>query len=242
MQDLDDKLKKTLNDHTKVTTHELEEMYIHVEKNLNRRRTEKNQISFHLALKVLAPIPVIALFWFSLDQLYFQAEPDEAPLMKVDSVERTSRAEGEDKQLVETEYVLPSLEDTMYEWTNQDGLVQEIRLREPLVEGYPDVSMTIKKEAELSPEEAMQHIMFDLEEMNIERVHAPEPVSEPLDAIKLYADEGMNWDASVYRYYFVDDLNGGSYIITQTFFLEALDGHGANFDDYISEFEINNIK
>ena len=65
-----------------------------------------------------------------------------------------------------------------------------------------------------------------------------EAVTEPLEGYNLHGISGSEWDSPVTNVYVVDNQNDGSFVITEKYFLEAAEGHGARFYAMLQEFEI----
>lgn len=108
--------------------------------------------------------------------------------------------------------------------------------REPLGDAYPEVSMTIRQEKELSPEEALAKVQRENGEQYQWRDITP--VAEPVQGWVLHGISGHSWDSKVLRAYAVDNGQGGSFVIEQRYFLEAAEGHGARMDHMLREFQI----
>ncbi len=63
-------------------------------------------------------------------------------------------------------------------------------------------------------------------------------VESPLPAHYLFAEKADSSDDTVKRYYLVEDFNNGVFVVQQTMFLEAAEGHGARFDNMLKELFI----
>ena len=112
-----------------------------------------------------------------------------------------------------------------------------ITTKEPLEERYPEVSMEIKQFKDVTPEEMVSTLETELAS-EYTKVTATETVTEPVNGYKLHGISGSEWDSPVTNVYVVDNLNGGSFVITEKYFLEAAEGHGARFYAMLQEFEI----
>ena len=61
--------------------------------------------------------------------------------------------------------------------------------------------------------------------------------SDPLTgALRLYGWESTDWDAEYFEAFLFDDGEGGTYVLSFTCFMEAVEGHGARFADMIRTF------
>lgn len=112
-----------------------------------------------------------------------------------------------------------------------------ITTKEPLEERYPEVSMEIKQFTDIAPLEMVSTLETELAS-EYTKVTETESVTEPLEGFKLHGISGSEWDSPVTNIYVVDNLNGGSFVITEKYFLEAAEGHGARFYAMLQEFEI----
>lgn len=108
---------------------------------------------------------------------------------------------------------------------------------EPLSEEYPEVSMEIKQFKDVTSEEMVSTLETELAS-DYTRVTETESVTEPVEGFKIHGISGSEWDSPVTNVYVVDNLNGGSFVITEIYFLEAAEGHGARFYAMLQEFEI----
>jgi len=106
---------------------------------------------------------------------------------------------------------------------------------------YPEVYMQIVQNAELSPEDAAAQVKAELEKTYAE-VRECEQITKPVSAIRLVAIEGYEWNDSVVSTYFIDNTQGGTFIITAKYFVEAEEGHGARFEQMLADFEIVSAK
>jgi|GEM_PF-353524 len=119
-------------------------------------------------------------------------------------------------------------------------LVQEesqdvISPKVPLEERYPEVSMSIKQVVGMSPEQVIAEQQQLLAE-KYAKVEVPVQVTEPLEATLISATDGQNWDSPVAKVYVLSNGHGGSFVITEKYFLEAAEGHGARFYYMLEQF------
>ena len=49
---------------------------------------------------------------------------------------------------------------------------------------------------------------------------------------------GHQWDTPVHQYYVTQGENGYVFVIKQTYFLEAAEGHGSRFDQMLETFQV----
>ncbi|WP_342599667.1 hypothetical protein MHB48_00580 [Psychrobacillus sp. FSL H8-0483] len=112
-----------------------------------------------------------------------------------------------------------------------------ITTKEPLEERYPEVSMEIEQFKDIAPEEMIDTLESELA-AEYTKVTEIEAVTEPLAGFKLHGISGSEWNSPVTNVYVVDNKNGGSFVITEKYFLEAAEGHGARFYAMLQQFEI----
>jgi len=107
----------------------------------------------------------------------------------------------------------------------------------PLDDMYPEVSMSIEQVEDETPEEAIVRLQKELAEQYA-TVKEPEAVTKPLNATLLSAIDGNEWNSPVSKVYVLSNEKGGSFIITEKYFLEASEGHGARFYYALEQFQI----
>jgi hypothetical protein len=112
-----------------------------------------------------------------------------------------------------------------------------ITTSEPLPEKYPEVSMEIKQVADEKPEDLVKRIEAELKE-DFPDLRAVETVTEPVEGFLLHGLHGNDWDAKVVHAYVISNGKEGSFVITESYFLEAAEGHGARFSHMLESFEI----
>ena len=112
-----------------------------------------------------------------------------------------------------------------------------ITTKEPLPEGYPEVSLTIEQALDVAPAALAAQIAEQLKATYAE-VSEPERVEEPVDGYVVHAIDGQEWDSEVTRVYLVDNGKSGSFVLQARYFLEASEGHGARFEQMLREFQV----
>ncbi|MCM2675085.1 hypothetical protein [Alkalicoccobacillus plakortidis] len=241
MQDFDEKLKETIKRHTSVSEHDKKEVFLKLEQSIYHNQNEKGRRNRTWAFRLLAPIPVLALFWIGFDQMRPVLQPEELPRTSSEPIQEKTMGDNVsfssdqyDEKVVE--YLL-YLSDSDYKWVETESGLDRIEPSNPLPEGYPDVFLTIEQNTSVSPEETIERIFEDVNSVNVE-VGRPEEVTEPIEGFRLYVSNGTEWDSLVQRFYVLSNGNEGSFIITQSFFLEAIEGHGANFEEIVRNFEL----
>ncbi|MFA6670472.1 MAG: hypothetical protein WCS98_07535, partial [Bacillota bacterium] len=107
----------------------------------------------------------------------------------------------------------------------------------PLSERYPEVSMEISQVNDKSPQALIEEMEVQLRE-EFSDVTIPERVEQPVSGWTVRGLEGSRWDSPLERIYVISNQKQGSFVITQRYFLEAEEGHGARFDHMLKEFYI----
>lgn len=109
--------------------------------------------------------------------------------------------------------------------------------KEALPEGYPEVSMAILHTPDTAPADRAAELAEQLK-TSFPDLKEAERVREPVEGFLLHgiADGGQEWDDAVIHAYVVSDGQQGSFTLTEKYFLEAAEGHGARFYAMAKEF------
>jgi len=134
-----------------------------------------------------------------------------------------------------SEYII-YVDETRYKMINGDK-ADVITTIDPLPEKYPEVTMEIKQVADQKPEALVKKFEAKLKK-DFPELRAVETVTEPVEGFLLHGLNGSDWDAEVVHAYVISNGKDGSYIITENYFLEAAEGHGARFHHMLESFEI----
>lgn len=122
---------------------------------------------------------------------------------------------------------------TIYE---ADGLYS-IRSTSPLPEDFPECGLDIAHLAGISPDEARLSAEEALENRYGEVSREEESAALP-QCPYLRAGAGTDWDSEQAELWFVDDGQGGTFVLTSRYFLEAEEGMGMRFRDMVSSFRV----
>jgi len=154
----------------------------------------------------------------------------------------TQSIEGQDEKTdvnlnegADSEYII-YVDETRYKMISGDK-ADVITTIEPLPEKYPEVTMEIKQVADQKPEALVKKFEAELKK-DFPELRAVETVTEPVEGFLLHGLNGSDWDAKVVHAYVISNGKDGSYIITENYFLEAAEGHGARFHHMLESFEI----
>jgi len=112
-----------------------------------------------------------------------------------------------------------------------------ITTKEPLPDRYPDVSLTIAQYPEASPADMFAELEQQVQN-NYADVKPAEQVAAPVSGYRIHALNGQEWNSEVTTVYVVSNGKQGSFVLTEKYFLEAAEGHGARFEQMLKEFRV----
>lgn len=118
----------------------------------------------------------------------------------------------------------------------ENGLYS-IRNNSPLPDGFPECGLDIAHLAGTSPDEAIQSAAEFLGSRYTEIFQEDESAVFP-QCRYLRASAGTDWDSEQAELWFVDDGQGGTFVLTARYFLEAEEGMGMRFRDMVSSFRV----
>lgn len=103
-------------------------------------------------------------------------------------------------------------------------------------DNLPKCILDIAQIQGLSASEAAETLARELKESytNVSEVTD----SSRIGGLYIHADNGTAWNAEQLDVHFVDDHEGGVFVITAGYFTEAAEGHGARFSDMIGTFQV----
>ena len=247
MDQMDKRIKKEVLKHTEDTHDKLkEDIWNHLDQELfsqpnrkKRKRMKKKSKLLPVTL-VAAAATVVLLFSTQTDtgmafikQIKDMFVPEKQITQSIEGQEEdanVSLQEGKDAK-----YVI-YIDEERYKIIKEENS-DVITTKEPLEERYPEVSMEIEQFADISPEEMVTKMEAQLTS-EYTKVTETETVTEPVEGFKLHGISGSTWDSPVTNVYVIDNKNGGSFVITEKYFLEAAEGHGARFYAMLQQFEI----
>lgn len=245
MDKLDNRVKKEILEHTEDTPSTLkDDIWNHIDQELfqTKSRKEKKMKKKSKVIPIVIAAAAGVMILFST-----QTETGSAFIKQIKDIfvpekEIIQSIEGNDEETnvnlhegKDSEYIIYIDEERYKLVSGEDSDI--ITTKEPLEERYPEVSMEIKQFKDVTPEDMVSTLETELAS-EYTKVTATETVTEPVNGYKLHGISGSEWDSPVTNVYVVDNLNGGSYVITEKYFLEAAEGHGARFYAMLQEFEI----
>jgi len=245
----DTKMKRSLEQHSDSMLKHKEDIWKNIEEELfmtepSRKTTHakpKSKVGKRIAwiISVAAAASIIGVFTTTntgqalVNQIKQYFEPKK-------QVEEHIEGMPEEKEIVlqdtiKSGYVIYIDEERykLVEEADRDVIVPA----EPLGDIYPEVSMSIEQVEDEAPEAAVARLQKELAD-NYATVKEAEAVTEPLTATMLSAIDGNEWNSPVSKVYVLSNDRGGSFIITEKYFLEASEGHGARFHHMLQQFTI----
>lgn len=118
----------------------------------------------------------------------------------------------------------------------EDGLYS-IRSTNPLPENFPELGLDILHLHGTAPDTAKTDAEAAMND-RYEEVTSEEPAAILPGSLYLRASAGTDWDSEQAELWFVDDGQGGTFVLTARYFLEAEEGMGTRFRDMVSSFRV----
>lgn len=246
MDHMDERIKKEILEQTDDSIDQLkDDIWSHLDQELfqekSRREKKMKKKSKVIPIIIAAAAGVMILFSTQTDtgmafikQIKDMFVPEKEIIQSIEGTEEPTDVvlqEGKD-----ADYVI-YIDEERYKLMQEEN-TDIITTKEPLEERYPEVSMRIEQFKDLTPEEIVARKETELAS-EYSKVTATESVTDPVEGYKLHAiDGGTTWDSPVTNVYVIDNKNGGSFVITEKYFLEAAGGHGARFYAMLKEFKI----
>lgn len=118
----------------------------------------------------------------------------------------------------------------------ENGLYS-IRSTNPLPENFPELGLDILHLSETAPSTAKADAEAAMND-RYEAVTSEELAVALPGSLYLRASAGTDWDSEQAELWFVDDGQGGTFVLTARYFLEAEEGMGMRFRDMVSSFRV----
>lgn len=244
-KNLDEKLKQALTGGTDFEPEAKEEVWNNIERELFGGSMEGDIIQIRKRrglVKLVASMAAVAILIIGLNTQPGLALVNRIREMFEPKKNITQDIEGnkeeQNVQLNEgrdAEYVIYVDQDRYRFEKGQDA--DRIVPNPSLSERYPEVSMEISQVNDKSPQALIEEMEVQLRE-EFSDVTIPERVEQPVSGWTVRGLEGSRWDSPLERIYVISNQKQGSFVITQRYFLEAEEGHGARFDHMLKEFYI----
>lgn len=249
MKKTEGQLKKALMDHTDDSLKMKEEIWNRLDEELfneepSQPRKVKKMKRRALPLLIAAAAVILLVFSFQtdtgmalIDRVKELFAPEKEVIQSIEGQEEETNVqlnEGKD-----ADYVI-YIDEERYKMIHGEGDEADvITTKEPLPERYPEVTMTIEQVPDTAPDTLVDEIEKQLK-AEFPDLRAVEQVTEPVEGYQLHgiANGGMQWDDPVVHAYVISNGQTGSFVITERYFLEAAEGHGARFYAMLQEFHI----
>ncbi len=108
-------------------------------------------------------------------------------------------------------------------------------------EGVPECKLEISYMPRVTLDEALEQVRTGLTGLYAEIEELPGPpnrwytVNEETERF-LFASDGIDWDSAQREILLQDDQEGGVFVLSASYFMEATEGHGARFADMVRTF------
>ena len=126
--------------------------------------------------------------------------------------------------------------ETLFSICEENGLYS-IRNNNPLPEDFPVCGLDILHLSGTSPAGAREAAEQALKDRYAALLPEEESAVLP-ESLYLRASAGTDWDSEQAELWFVDDGQGGTFVLTSRYFLEAEEGLGMSFRDIVSSFRV----
>ena len=121
-----------------------------------------------------------------------------------------------------------------YRCREEDGVYLVEPILAPSAE-LPPCRLEIVQRTYVSPQYAAEQAAAELMETYAEVSDITE--NDVIGGLMVSGSDGTAWDAAQADVYVVSDCQGGAYILTARYFMEATEGHGVRFRDMVGTFE-----
>ncbi|WP_342560111.1 hypothetical protein NSQ95_00605 [Psychrobacillus sp. FSL W7-1457] len=189
-----------------------------------------------LSLTLIALLSILVIF---LPNLFSEVEAPSKEIVE-ENQQPDPKGSAYEPSKKQVDYTITFDEDIykLVEGDQSDTITTKV----PLEEKYPEVSLKIEQINDQSPEELLPILETQMS-VDYTSPKETEKVSEPVEGYWLHAinhdSAGLtNWDSPVGDIYIIDNGVGGSFVVTQKYFLEAAEGHGSNFRSILETFQI----
>lgn len=208
---------------------------------MDQKEQDKAQKKQRITLILVSTLITLAIvFVFQTDAV--TSLTDNVKSFFVKEKEITQSIEGQEektdvslKEGVHAEYII-YIDESRYEMKNKKD-VDVITPIASVPEGYPEVSMEITQLPNLAPEDYVKELENELK-AEFPELREIEEVTEPVNGFLLHGAAGNKANSQIVHAYVISNGKEGSFVITEYYFLEAAEGHGARFHHMLESFEI----
>lgn len=246
MKNLDDEIKKALEKNIRVTEKDKQEIWNNIDneisKDVKRGDLKKMKSSKKRYMPLIATAAAVMIIFAGTQTKVGHAIISQIKEMFVPEKQITQEIEGNKEKTdvnlqhpSNSEYVI-YIDEERYKFI--EGEESDKIVMKDIPDGdFPEVSMEIKQVADKAPEEVVNELATQIKE-EYETFYEPKMTNEPIDSWTVRGVDGHEWNSPIINVYVVSNEDGGSFIITQRYFLEAAEGHGARFYQMLKEFHI----
>lgn len=240
----DDKLKQSLRDDTEIPAGVKKEIWQNLDTELFAEQKEKVAVKKQPSrlIKYAASLAAALMIVFSLQTQTGHALINQIKAMFVPEKEIVQIIEGtEENQNVnlnegrESSYAI-YIDEERYQLVKGDD-ADRILPKVLLGENYPEVAMEIRQEKNKEPDVLVEELSLRMKD-DFPVLFETSRVESPVAGWVIEGVAGNEWNSPVVKVYVISNQNQGSFVITQRYFLEATEGHGARFDQVLNEFYV----
>lgn len=245
MNNLDNKIKKALENNINITTKDEQDVWNNIQSELySKKKGKENDImksNRKSLIQFIAAAAAIVILFIGSNTEVGHAIVSQIKEIFAPEKEITQKIEGNQEktdvhlhQPTESNYII-YVDEERYEFI--EGKETDKIIMKGQSTDIPEVSMEIKQLPNQSPEDVIKDLELSIKK-EYETVHGPESVTDPLVGWTIRGLKGQKWNSPVIKVYVISNESQGSFVITQRYFLEASEGHGVRFDDMVKEFKI----
>ncbi|WP_028392043.1 hypothetical protein [Bacillus cihuensis] len=236
----EDEIKQTMLENTEYDSKEKEEIWNKIESEIKQsdRNNKKQVMKKRYAILMTAAAAVFLLFgtetgtgYALIDKVKQLFVPEKKVPLSIEGTE-----EETDVTLKESADYVIYVDEEHYRYEEKEGY-DLIVPKVDLPERYPEVSMEIRQISDKKPDEVLKDVQDELRK-SFPELKEPEKVTTPLKGWMLKGITGVEWDSPVTKTYIISNGQAGSFVIKQTYFLEASEGHAVRFDNMLKEFKL----
>lgn len=249
MKNIDDRAKKALMEQTSDANKLEQEIWEQLDRELfaepeTGTRKVENMRNRRLPLLIAAAAGLLIAFSFQtetgmalIDRIKEIFVPEKEVVQSIEGMDEETNVQLNEGKNVE--YVIYIDEERYRMIQGEGGKPDVITTKEELPEPYPEVSMTIEQIPEIAPDTLVHQYKEELK-LEFPDLRKAEEVTEPVEGYQLHGikNGGQEWDDEVVHAYVISNGKDGSFVITERYFLEAAEGHGARFYAMLQEFHI----
>ncbi|MCG3088945.1 hypothetical protein [Sporosarcina cyprini] len=196
-------------------------------------------------LFVILGIPLATLILWPSDTKDLTIDKDK-PRYNPEEIEVSLLIEGTEEKVllkrhegIERSFVI-YIDPSRYTATVQDGVdvIKPIQNdKDEMSQRIPEVSLRVEHVTHRSPDELKKEVTATWQdEFKVSDI--AEPITTPFNGFRLHHVAGQDWNSEVKTVMILSDGANGSFLVTETLFLEASEGHGARFDLMLQTLEV----